>query len=306
METEKMDMEQFAENIREKIEQQGQFEKVSLQNILKNNGVMRCGLLLHSSENNLIPTIYLESFYEKFKNGVSVEEIIREILEIYREEAGDTVNLSFFREFENVKDRICMRLINREKNCELLKDIPYIEFLDLAVCFYYAYNDTVLGPGSILIHNSHMGMWNCSRKMLFELAKVNTLRIFPARLLTMEEVLGEIIAECPGRETKERLKSQPNGGVDMCIISNNRRIYGAVSLIYLKWLDMAADRFGGDFYILPSSVHETIAVPMNGDKGVEGLRAIVKDVNDNQMEREDILSYNVYIYHRDKRSIEIA
>ena len=45
---------------------------------------------------------------------------------------------------------------------------------------------------------------------------------------------------------------------------------------------------------------------MNGDKGVEGLRAIVKDVNDNQMEREDILSYNVYIYHRDKRSIEIA
>ena len=76
-----------------------------------------------------------------------------------------------------------------------------------------------------------MGMWNCSRKMLFELAKVNTLRIFPARLLTMEEVLGEIIAECPGRETKERLKSQPN----------DRRIYGAVSLIYLKWLDMAAD-----------------------------------------------------------------
>ncbi len=65
----KMDMEQFAESIRERIEQKGRFEKVSLQNVLKNNGVKRCGLLLHSGGNNLVPTIYLEAFFVAFGNG---------------------------------------------------------------------------------------------------------------------------------------------------------------------------------------------------------------------------------------------
>ena len=39
-------------------------------------------------------------------------------------------------DFENVKDRVCFKLINKDRNAELLSDMPYIEFLDLAVTFY--------------------------------------------------------------------------------------------------------------------------------------------------------------------------
>ena len=42
-------------------------------------------------------------------------------------------------DFEKVKDRICFRLINRDKNRSFLEKVPYIPVLDLAACFYYAY-----------------------------------------------------------------------------------------------------------------------------------------------------------------------
>ena len=37
-------------------------------------------------------------------------------------------------------------------------------------------------------------------------------------------------------------------------------------LAYQDFMDQAAEKLGGDFYILPSSIHEILLVPDNGDK----------------------------------------
>lgn len=58
-----MDMGQFAEGIKEKLEQKGEI-KVCLKHVLKNNGVMRCGLMVISGKNNLASTIYMEPFFQ--------------------------------------------------------------------------------------------------------------------------------------------------------------------------------------------------------------------------------------------------
>ena len=59
-------------------------------------------------------------------------------------------------DFENVKDRVCFKLINKDRNAELLSDMPYIEFLDLAVIFYVLVSEDEMGTGPITIHNSLM------------------------------------------------------------------------------------------------------------------------------------------------------
>ena len=54
-------------------------------------------------------------------------------------------------------------------------------------------------------------------------------------------------------------------------------------------MDQAAERAGGDFYILPSSIHEVLIVPDNGEMGLKDLEAMVKEVNATQVAPADKL-----------------
>lgn len=189
----KMSMEQFAENIRERLEQQGQFKKVSLQKVLKNNGVMRWGLLLHSAGSNIAPTIYLEPFYEVYEHGADMEEMIGKIRE-HGSAPCKSADMSFLREFPKVKDRLCMRLINRDANTEFLEKVPYREFLDLAVVYYVDYCHSEIGAGTIQVYNSHMEMWGVTEEDLWEAASINTPERKPGRIESMEDILAEMFA----------------------------------------------------------------------------------------------------------------
>lgn len=302
----KMDMEQFAESIRSRIEQQGQFEKVSLQNVLKNNGIMRRGLLLCSSGKNMVPTIYLEPFFGAYEKGVDMEKIIRKILEAYESAPCEEMDTSFLREFSTVKDRLCMKLVNRDANTELLEKVPYREFLDMAVVYYVDYYAPQVGGGTIQVYNSHMEMWGVTEENLWETASINTPKRKAGRIEKMEDVLADIFeeqdngnSECPGNCTGM-------GPMTMLVITNTARLYGAVAVLYSGMLKQAADKACSDLFILPSSLHEVIAVPASEGKEAAGLKEMVMEVNRAQLLPEEVLSDNVYIYQRKQDRLEIA
>ncbi len=52
----------------------------------------------------------------------------------------------------------------------------------------------------------------------------------------------------------------------------------------------------GNYYILPSSIHETIVVPDDGNTKRQDLEAMVKAVNQNQVAPEERLTNSVYHY----------
>ncbi len=302
----KMDMEQFAESIRERIEQKGRFEKVSLQNVLKNNGVKRCGLLLHSGGNNLVPTIYLEPFFEAYGNGADMEEIVGRILESYENIPGEGVDMSFFREFPMVKDRLCMKLVNRESNLEFLSEVPYREFLDMAVVYYVDYYDPVVGAGTIQVYNSHMEMWGVSEEELWEVAGINTPERKPGRIESLGDLLAEAFAKYDDDDSEQSYSSIREGAVSMMIITNIERMYGAAAVLYSRMLKQAADKTGSDLFILPSSLHEVIAVPVIDGEEAADLKEMVREVNRKELQPEEVLSDNVYIYRREQDRLEIA
>ena len=49
-------------------------------------------------------------------------------------------------------------------------------------------------------------------------------------------------------------------------------------------------------YIIPSSVHEVLIIPKVGNITSEELNKMVREVNESDLEREDILSDHVYEY----------
>ncbi len=307
-----MEIKEFAGKVQNAVKEMlGDACQVNLQEITKNNHVVLEGLVILEEERNVSPTIYLDPFLDAYEAGIPLGAIVEKILQIYREDVPkNSIDMEFFREFSRVKDRICYRLINREKNEELLKKIPHIEFLDLAICFYYAYKSPELGDGVILIHNTHMEMWKTSTVQMLSLAQENTPRIFPWECSTMGEVIEEMLEgwEQGSCEEEERAEFQKACGREtpMKILSNKIHIHGAAGILYPGLLKRLAQELGGNFYILPSSIHEVILLPDSGGEDTEGLQKMIVDINRTQVEPEEVLSDHLYYYDSVENNVKIC
>lgn len=299
-----MEMKEFMIKVKKAIsESLGGEYQVEVQEVQKNNNVVLQGLMIHSKEQNVSPTIYLDSFLKAYEKGITFAAIIERILNIYKEDTPvENIDMSFFKHFEKVKDRICYRLISAEQNGELLTKVPHIEYLDLAICFYYAYQGETLGNGSILIHNSHMEMWNTTTDALFELAQKNTPELFPGKWNSMETVIKELMAEQEeqGKEVSLDKEEQQEffEQLPMKILSNSARVYGAACILYPELLARMADSESCNYYIIPSSIHEVIALQDTGKEDADKLREMIVEVNTTQVEPEEILSNSLYYFNR--------
>lgn len=290
-----MNKEEFCSKITELLQERlGEGMKVSRHPVRKNNNVILQGLIIQKPRQNISPTIYLEGFFDMYKQKNDMEMIADRILELYEKGCPKkSIDMDFFKDFDKVKDRIVYRLINAERNKALLKEIPHILFLDLAICFYYAFCDEALGEGIIQIHNTHMKMWQTNHSELMKLAEQNTEKLFPAEYLTLSSVIG---MDC---EEKEEDDSQ----VYLHILTNTQRCFGAACILYRETLSLIADKLESGFYILPSSVHEVIIVKDTGCEDVQNLHDMVTEVNRTQLEQEEILSDYPYYYDKKERKI---
>ena len=286
----KLDLTQFLNEVQDRIQQiTGQDTRVDIQEVRKNNNVVLHGISIMRAGQNVSPTIYLEGFYDEYVRGMPMEKIVDKVLSLYLSGTPrKKLDMSFFTDFQQVKDRIVYRLINRSRNNELLERIPHIDFLDLAVCFYYAFQNKDLGNGMILIQNSHMEMWGTNHRELMRLAEENAPKLFPAELVSMEKML-EMIWD--GDEMEKY-----RDAVNLYILTNDQRSQGAACVLYPGVLKRASKMLGGSFYVLPSSIHEVILLKDDGNQDKNYLHCMVRDINVSQVKTEECLSDYPYYY----------
>ena len=134
--------------------------RTELYTVTKNNGTRRTGILFKQEDSNLAPTIYLEEFYQKYLKGQQVPDLADSICSIYQEiRVKKTCDCQNLFDFNHVKEHIVYKLIRRDANEELLKQIPYEPFLDLAVVYYIQIDNTRFGSAAIQIRNEHLRYW---------------------------------------------------------------------------------------------------------------------------------------------------
>lgn len=292
-----MDKEKFNNVIKEILEKNlDKDTKVILQKVRKNNNVILDGLIIQVPGSNISPTIYMDVFYEMYQDGMSINEIaVRILAAYYGGRPKKEINMEYFKDFEKVKHRIVYRLINAKQNKELLEEIPHILFMDLAICFYYAFWDANLGDGMIMIHNKHIEYWNTNHQELMKLAGENTPRLFPAEFCTLKAMVEDLY----GGELREKLSSP----CLFYILTNKTRCQGAASMLYSGELDKIANRLDGNFYIIPSSIHEVIIFKDKGDEDEKTLHELIREVNETQLDEEEVLSDYPYYYDRTERKL---
>lgn len=293
-----MEITEFAQKVRARAEEVlGEGYRVEVRQVRKNNGILLHGLLILSDTGNVTPTIYLETFYRAYEKGTTFAEVLRRILEVYRQEMPKkSVDLDFFLDFDRVKERICYRLVRQEGNEELLEEVPYVEFLDLAVCFYYAYSGNPLGEGMILIHNSHVERWKVNLKELMKRAAENTPRLFPARCYGLSDILRELGLEADAEAERE---------VAMNVLTNEKKAFGAACVLYPGVLAEMAEKAGKNLYVIPSSVHEVILLMDTGREVPAELQRMVHEVNRAHVAPEEVLSDRLYYYDREQGAVKV-
>ena len=284
---------------------------VRISDVTKNNGVVLSGITMLQDDNNISPTIYLNKYYEAYENGdITLRCIVDEVLDTYeRNKVNQSVDMRFFMNYERIKDRIIFKLIHAERNKELLKDIPHIRYLDFAVVFQCLISDEMFGNATIMIHNAHLKIWEITEKELYEKAIKNTPVLQRYDIKTMKDVLCEmmLLEEMEGKEilNKNEYIEDLQDATPMYVLSNRTRVQGASCILYPNILKDFASAVKSDFYILPSSVHEVILLPAQGDEDKEGLKRMVCEVNETQVEREEVLSDSVYYYSQEKGELSI-
>lgn len=309
-----MILEQFGKKICDAVkETMGTDYEVVFQEVTKNNGVCLHGVMITRKGSNVSPAVYIDELYKDYEEGRPFGDIVYDILCTYQRHAREiNMDMEFFTRFERAKERILYKLIHRESNRKLLKEIPYLEWNDLALVFYYSFEDERFGKAAILIRNSHLTMWGIDLNVLYEKAKENMLRLRPEEVMPIKQLIQEFITQNTEQNRDENDIELPEDfgevletGSVMYMLSNRDRMFGAAALLYSEALKKLTQKLNRNLIILPSSVHEVLLVPDDGVTRKEFYKDMVKEVNDTQVEPEERLSYNVYYYDRVSEKISI-
>lgn len=189
-----------------------------------------------------------------------------ECVKNHKSEAFSYSNLhELITDFNKVKKSLVGRMFNKKCGFEVTYDVPNSTYNDLCIVPY------------------------------IELSKEATVRITP-QLLEMwkkQGVTDEMILYHCLHNVENDVKIwtlAEDVERQMLIITNHEKCFGAISLLFCE--DELHERLGDDIIIIPSSVHEVIAVSANDS--FKALDKLIQHVNDDLVEKHEILSNHYY------------
>lgn len=92
----------------------------------------------------------------------------------------------------------------------------------------------------------------------------------------------------------------------MLCLTNSRKQFGASLILHNDILRRAGEVLGSNYFVLPSSIHETILVPDIEGSDAQGLCLMVKEINEGKVEACEQLSDKVQYYDRETGVLENA
>ena len=261
-------------------------------------------LLAKNEETIISPTLYIDDMYVKYLKTEDLQATLRDAAEAmdgaFREAAIPPLDIS------TARDNIIFQLVNTMQNEDMLKNLPHREFQDLSIIYRWVVDVEQKGLSSVVINNHVAESLGMGEEQLFKAAAENTRRILPPVVQSMNEVMRDmLVADGMPEELADLMIGEQEPENIMWVISNERKIEGAASMLYEDKLHKLAESVGTDLYILPSSVHEVIAVSVEMGEPEE-LAQMVSEINMDQVDISERLSNRVYHYDKDLRKITLA
>ena len=169
---------------------------VRIQKVLKNNNVVRYAAIITEENCKISPSIYLENFYSDYINGKTLSDICSEIISMHKKyKGGIDFDIDNYFDYNFVKDKLYLKIINKAKNKEFLQNVPYREFCDLALIVYIALEEACNGQATIVVNNKNLEMWNVTKEQVFDTAYLNAYESTPPKLEKISTIIRELLRE---------------------------------------------------------------------------------------------------------------
>ena len=258
-----------------------------VQKTAKNNQVSRIGLSVGKREERLLPVLYLEPFYRKYSKGEELDTVLAEIASAYEEYEGCfPLDPGKIEDYDFIKENLFFRLVNYERNQKQLQECPYERMEDLAVTYRWIAYRSHDGMASAIVRYRDMILWGITEEQLKADAIANTKKIFPPTIRKIQSVIPVHVEE---------------GDIPVFVLSNGDYMNGASAMIYKGILKEFAERMNCNLYIL-----QVIILLEEDAKDIGELFKMVRETNQSVVDREEVLSDNVYYYDRNADKITIA
>lgn len=282
---------------------------IEVKETIKNNDQIHHGLIIRKQGINIAPTIYIDAFYDSYINGKTFASICDDIDYIYKRHCIEQdYNISNISDYTWVKNRLGIKLINRDMNRKRLSDIPYVSFADLAIVFEIIIEDKRLSNGSIMINNSLLDVWNISIDTLKSDAISNAKTLHPPFMMDIVDSIiddyrknhddGTPFAAKEIEEYEMHLNMFRDDLIHIMVLTNDVKYYGASVIAYPGMLEEIGESVGTDYIVIPSSVHEVIIITAEDGRTPEEISLMVMEVNQTNVSPEEVLASHCYKYHK--------
>lgn len=267
--------------------------------IRKNNGGKYRGLAVRKKGKNVAPVLCLEDLYQKYLAGDTVDALLGEVCKACRERfSGPDIDPKRVTDWKQAESCLFLKVVSTEMNGELLRTVPHRDVLDLSMIMYIRLDGPdIENPACVLVNDDQMIMWGQSWEKVYETAMQNTIR----EGISFTNISHTITSLLDGTEDDYLLdKYLATRESPMFVLTNKANVYGAVFMVLPQVMEQVADDMGGDVYVIPSSIHESLVAPVSKIDDLALLHQLVCDVNRMQVPLSDRLSDHVYRYSRGK------
>ena len=275
-------MKKYAEEVARIISEKNNGIDANVVEVSKANVGKMTGITVREIGKDVAPTFYVN---DAFNNGISAQELADEFIASAKEKKQLTEEMQEVSKFDfsykAVKDRMTLKLIEEKANRDFLQTVVH----------------KPAGCGLVIVPYIKMGedSFTAVTCKLAEVNEYDTEDLFRDALDNGNAMLATMTDMMFSQE-KQNLLEGGKTHERMLILTNENGMFGACAMFYPKVLEKVKDVVEGDYYVLPSSIHEVIVVPKSNIIKERDLKAMVLEANKTVVTEADKLSDNVYLY----------
>ena len=290
--------ESFAEDLKTNLQKLGIEADVSEHHIEKLNGSYDA-LSVTPKGSGVGVNANFDEIFHAMERGRDYNEVLSGVTESLK---GSLAHMPKFQvsdltNYAEMKNRLAMEVVSAERNARMLQNVPHEQMEDIAVVYRLVLNSSKGASSTVLVTNDLMDKFGITHEQLHDDAMKNAPLIRPAEIKGMEETLNEM-------QGGPALEPDPDEILFVAGVPDQS--HGAAVIAYPNFFEDAAEKLGGDYFIIPSSIHEVLLVKDTGEMNSRDLAAMIKEVNATEVAPEDVLTDHAYHYDSKEHIFESA
>lgn len=297
---------QVAEQLQFFLPDSHQDRKVDLATINGLNGPrdVMC-FLVGSKDEPISPKVYLDELYEEYKEVQDLNAVL------YCTARDMCSALEEGREYrriiaeDDLEENVTFQFVNTAKNEDYLKQVPHREYHDLSIIYRVVHMQESGNVFGYPVTNAISKRKGISEGRLYDLAYANTDRIMPTSIKPMSLF---VKGKYSGINLPFDLsKSAKDMGTDslLYVVTNEWNLNGATAILYEEHLQELAKHLRSDFYLVPASRHEVIAVSVERITP-EMLTDMKNQIIQTVRTMKETLSDQVYYYDSTAKQVRLG